>query len=272
LKSPDKRPSPCRRKSIRSVRGAGRVGRRALPCPGNEQGEPIRPRVRLFHSMITGLLRACVLLPALLPTPELRAQSLANWGLSLSNSLPQAQPGNTLVFSGAIQNYSRSNLYVLGASLSFDASPVSTNWTSMFHTNFLATQLVIKTNGYAGGLFQLNLPNTLPAMFLGAGRFEVALDPRQNFDSLRAGQPTNALTLSIPFFVNLPSLLVGPAPGGVVVSWPVLAGGFVLQSAGNFFPPTGWAAVPLAPFSDGEFYFVTNTVNFSTRYFRLTLP
>lgn len=92
------------------------------------------------------------------------------------------------------------------------------------------------------------------------------------FFGVTGGTSANAsLTVDgIRFYsIQPPSLSVSVAAGQAVISWPVAASGYLLESALDFANPTGWSPVTNAPGLFDFQYAVTNTIVGDQRFFRL---
>ena len=92
------------------------------------------------------------------------------------------------------------------------------------------------------------------------------------FFGIVGGTSTNAsVTISdISFYVTLPpSLQIQTAGTNVVLTWPLSATGYVLQSANQLAPPIGWTTVTNEPVIVNFQYMVTNQISGSSRFYRL---
>jgi hypothetical protein len=86
------------------------------------------------------------------------------------------------------------------------------------------------------------------------------------------GTSTNAaLTASdFQFYVALPpSLQIQLAGTNVVLTWPLSATGYVLQSANKLAPPIAWTTVTNVPVVVNFQYTVTNQMSGGSRFYRL---
>jgi uncharacterized repeat protein (TIGR03803 family) len=94
------------------------------------------------------------------------------------------------------------------------------------------------------------------------------------FFGIVGGTSTNAsLTVSdIAFYVTLPpSLQIQMAGTNVVLTWPLSAAGYVLQSANQLSPPVSWTAVTNVPVIVNFQYTVTNQISSGSRFYRLAI-
>jgi uncharacterized repeat protein (TIGR03803 family) len=92
------------------------------------------------------------------------------------------------------------------------------------------------------------------------------------FFGIVGGTSTNAsVTVSdISFYVTLPpSLQIQLAGTNVVVTWPLSATGYVLQSANKLTPPVSWTTVTNVPLIVNFQYTVTNQISSGSRFYRL---
>ena len=94
------------------------------------------------------------------------------------------------------------------------------------------------------------------------------------FFGIVGGTSTNAaLTVSdIAFYVTLPpSLQIQLAGTNVVLTWPLSAAGYVLQSANQLAPPVSWTTVTNVPVIVNFQYTVTNQISSGSRFYRLAI-
>jgi formylglycine-generating enzyme required for sulfatase activity len=82
----------------------------------------------------------------------------------------------------------------------------------------------------------------------------------------------DSLTRYFRLIFNNPGIKLAIAPAGntVIISWPVTASNYVLQSTVGLMPPV-WSLVPNPVMVLNQTNFVTYTNDSATRYFRLTL-
>jgi uncharacterized repeat protein (TIGR03803 family) len=79
-------------------------------------------------------------------------------------------------------------------------------------------------------------------------------------------QNGTVFSLALP----LPQLAITPADGNVVLTWPVSATGFTLQSATNLVPPVVWITNSPAPVIINGLNTVTNAITGAQTFFRLS--
>ena len=94
------------------------------------------------------------------------------------------------------------------------------------------------------------------------------------FMGIVGGTSTNAaLTASdFQFYVTLPpSLQIQLAGTNVVLTWPLSAAGYVLQSANKLAPPASWTTVTNVPVIVNFQYTVTNQIASGSRFYRLAI-
>jgi hypothetical protein len=94
------------------------------------------------------------------------------------------------------------------------------------------------------------------------------------FFGIVGGTSTNAaLTVSdIAFYVILPpSLQIQLTGTNVVLTWPLSAAGYVLQSASKLVPPVSWTTVTNVPVIVNFQYTVTNQIASGSRFYRLAI-
>ena len=121
--------------------------------------------------------------------------------------------------------------------------------TSLIQTNVLLNSGMIDVSQYAGQQVTL-------------------------FMGIVGGTSTNAaLTVSnFQFYVVLPpSLQIQLAGTNVVVTWPLSAAGYVLQSANKLTPPVSWTTVTNVPVIVNFQYTVTNQISSGSRFYRLAI-
>jgi streptogramin lyase len=70
----------------------------------------------------------------------------------------------------------------------------------------------------------------------------------------------------------LPTLQILLSADQVVLSWPVAASNFVLETAGTLDPGASWTALTNGVATSGENYFLTNEVGADAAFFRLRSP
>jgi hypothetical protein len=114
-------------------------------------------------------------------------------------------------------------------------------------------------------------------VFLNSGMINVSPYAGQQatlFLGIVGGTSTNAsLTVSnFQFYVALPpSLQIQLAGTNVVLTWPLSAAGYVLQSASKLSPPVSWATVTNVPVIVNFQYTVTNQISSGSRFYRLAI-
>ena len=94
------------------------------------------------------------------------------------------------------------------------------------------------------------------------------------FFGIVGGTSTNAsVTVSdIAFYVTLPPLLqIQMARTNVVLTWPLSATGYVLQSANQLTPPVSWTTVTNVPNVVNLQYAVTNQISSGSVFYRLAI-
>jgi len=94
------------------------------------------------------------------------------------------------------------------------------------------------------------------------------------FFGIVGGTSTNAsVTVSdISFYIALPPLLqIQMAGTNVVLTWPLSAAGYVLQSANQLTPPIAWITVTNVPEIVNFQYTVTNQISGGSRFYRLAM-
>ena len=94
------------------------------------------------------------------------------------------------------------------------------------------------------------------------------------FFGIVGGTSTNAsVTVSdIAFYVTLPPLLqIQMAGTNVVLTWPLSATGYVLQSANQLTPPVSWMTVTNVPVIVNFEYTVTNQISSGSVFYRLAI-
>lgn len=94
------------------------------------------------------------------------------------------------------------------------------------------------------------------------------------FFGIVGGTSTNAsITLSdISFYVTLPPLLqIQMAGTNVVLTWPLSASGYTLESANKLTPPVSWTTVTNVPVIVNLQYTVTNQINSGSSFYRLAI-
>jgi len=92
------------------------------------------------------------------------------------------------------------------------------------------------------------------------------------FFGIVGGTSTNASVMvsDIAFYVTLPpSLQIQMAGTNVVLTWPLSANGYVLQSANQLTPPVSWTTVANVPGIVNLQYTVTNQISSGSRFYRL---
>jgi hypothetical protein len=88
-------------------------------------------------------------------------------------------------------------------------------------------------------------------------------------DELRIGTTWASVTPRAPL---PPSLSVRRAGGKIVLSWPLTAGDFVLETAGAPGPTSGWTSVSQPAAIVGDQFKATNGIGTGTGFFRLRAP
>ena len=78
--------------------------------------------------------------------------------------------------------------------------------------------------------------------------------------------PGTVFSLTLP----PPQLAITPAGADVVLTWPVSATGFTLQSATNLVPPVVWITNSPAPVIINGQNTVTNPVSGTQKFYRLS--
>ena len=112
-------------------------------------------------------------------------------------------------------------------------------------------------------------------VLLNSGMIDVSLYAGRQvtlFMGIFGGTSTNAaLTASdFQFYVALPpSLQIQLAGTNVVLTWPLSATGYVLQSANKLAPPIAWTTVTNVPVVVNFQYTVTNQMSGGSRFYRL---
>jgi hypothetical protein len=94
------------------------------------------------------------------------------------------------------------------------------------------------------------------------------------FFGIVGGTSTNAVltVIDIAFYVTLPpSLQIQLAGTNVVLTWPLSAAGYVLQSANKLAPPVSWTTVTNVPVIVNFQYTITNQISNGSRFYRLAI-
>jgi hypothetical protein len=71
---------------------------------------------------------------------------------------------------------------------------------------------------------------------------------------------------------SFPALAIGPASGGVALSWPIDGSYFLGQAASNLSPPVSWNPVTNVAFLTNDEWRIILPVTTNQRYFRLRAP
>jgi uncharacterized repeat protein (TIGR03803 family) len=161
--------------------------------------------------------------------------------------IPVTVPSNalTMAFNFMLQGNGKQDSF----QVALNSNDLMTVETVLIQTNVTMSSGMIDVSQYAGQQAEL-------------------------FFGIVGGTSTNAsVTVSdIAFYVTLPpSLRIQLAGTNVVLTWPLSATGYVLQSANQVTPPVSWTTVTNVPVIVNFQYTVTNQISSGSRYYRLAI-
>jgi hypothetical protein len=143
----------------------------------------------------------------------------ADWDFSLSDPSQSAAAGQTIVYSGTIENFTGNILDFQDIEVFFDTTPASSVYSIDFTQDFLAMNLEIPANGYTGSIFYLTWDQNAIGGLSGTGVVEMVPDASLNLPTLSrpfSGSVTSSIS-DVPEASGSSLLLCGMCTVAAVV-------------------------------------------------------